>query len=229
MFTFFDTETTGLPNYNLDLVDPAQPRVLQFAALLTDENGNEVSAFKCPIKPDGWEVDERLEVNGRKTAFAVHGLTNDYLSKYGVSMKTALIMFRMFQNQSQIKIAHNYRFDGFLIKAEHQRIGMDAGPDIEKFCTMKAMTDIMKLPPTDKMVGAGFTWPKSANLGEAYKFCTGKTHEKAHDALADVRACKEVFFWIRNNGLFKDQPRVKPKENPAITQRYDGNFQDDRG
>lgn len=213
MFTFFDTETTGIPNYNLDLVDPAQPRVLQFAALLTDENGNEVSAFKCPIKPDGWEVDERLEVNGRKTAFAIHGLTNDYLNKYGVSMKTALIMFRMFQNQSQIKIAHNYRFDGFLLKGEHQRIGMDAGPDIEKFCTMKAMTDIMKLTPTDKMVGAGFTWPKSANLGEAYKFCTGKTHEKAHDALADVKACKEVFFWIRNNGLFKDQPRAKPQED----------------
>lgn len=220
MFTFFDTETTGIPNYNLDIVDPAQPRVLQFAALLTDENGNEVSAFKCPIKPDGWEVDERLEVNGRKTAFAIHGLTNDYLNKYGVSMKTALIMFRMFQNQSEIKIAHNYRFDGFLLKGEHQRIGMDAGPDIEKFCTMKAMTEIMKLPPTDKMVGAGFAWPKSANLGEAYKFCTGKTHEKAHDALADVKACKEVFFWIRNNGLFKDQPRVTPQSNPAITQRY---------
>lgn len=224
MFTFFDTETTGLPNYNLDIVDPAQPRVLQFAALLTDAEGNEVSAFKCPIKPDGWEVDERLEVNGKKTAFAIHGLTNDYLNKYGVSMKTALIMFRMFQNQSQIKIAHNYRFDGFLLKGEHQRIGMDAGPDIEKFCTMKAMTEIMKLPPTDKMVGAGFTWPKSANLAEAYKFCTGKTHEKAHDALADVKAAKEVFFWIRNNGLFKDRPaphqRRRPHNDNSISKKH---------
>lgn len=215
MFTIFDTETTGLPDYNADLIDPKQPRVLQFAALLVDAEGNEVSAFKCPIKPDGWEVDERLEVNGRKTAFAIHGLTNDYLNKYGVSMKTALIMFRMFQNQSELKIAHNYRFDGFLLKGEHARLGMDAGPDIEKFCTMKAMTDIMKLPPTAAMVGAGFTWPKSANLGEAYKFCTGKTHEKAHDAMADVKACKEVFFWIRNEGLFKDQPRVGPKTEAA--------------
>jgi len=213
MFLFIDTETTGIPNYSLDIIDPAQPRVLQFAAIVADEKGNEIAAFKCPIKPDGWSVDERLEVNGRKTAFAIHGLTNDYLNKYGMSMKTALLMFRKFQDMSSLKIAHNYRFDGFLLKGEHQRIGMDAGPDIEKFCTMKAMTEIMKLPPTEKMVGAGYTWPKSASLAEAYKFCTGgKTIEKAHDALADVRACKEVFFWILNNGLFKDQPRVKPQQ-----------------
>lgn len=210
MYVFFDTETTGLPNFNLDLIDPAQPRVLQFAAIVADDKGGEIAAFKCPIKPEGWTVDERMEVNGKKTAFAIHGLSNDYLSKYGMSIKTALLMFRQFQNMSTIKVAHNYRFDGFLLKGEHQRLGMDAGPDIDKFCTMKAMTELMKIPATEAMVKAGFDKPKSANLGEAYKYCTGKTLEKAHDALADVRACKDVFFWILNNGHFKEQPRVKP-------------------
>lgn len=43
MYTFFDTETTGIPNYSLDIIDPAQPRVLQFAAIVADEKGNEVA------------------------------------------------------------------------------------------------------------------------------------------------------------------------------------------
>lgn len=212
MFTFFDTETTGLPNYNLDLVDPAQPRVLQFAAILCDDFGREVAAFKTAIQPEGWSVDERMEINGRPTAFAIHGLANEYLKKYGMGIRTALLMFRKFQDMSILKVAHNYRFDGFLLKGEHQRAGMDPGPDIEKFCTMKAITEIMKLPPTERMQEAGRNYPKSASLAEAYKFCTGKTLEKAHDALADVRACKDVFFWIKENGFYKEQPRVKPQK-----------------
>lgn len=216
MYLFFDTETTGLPNFNLELDDPSQPRVLQFAAIVANDQGQEIAAFKCPIKPDGWKVDERMEVNGRKTAYAIHGLSNAYLDKYGMSIRTALLMFRKFSDMSIMKIAHNYRFDGFLLKGEHKRAGMDPGQEIDKFCTMKAMTEIMKLPPTEKMVGAGYNWPKSANLGESYKFCTGKTLEKAHDALADVRACKEVFFWILQNGLYVEQPRVKPQPYEAI-------------
>lgn len=215
-YVFFDTETSGLPNYNLELTDPSQPRILQFAALVADETGREVAAFKAAIKPEGWSVDERTSVNGKPTAFAIHGIGNDYLNKYGMSIRTALLMFRKFQDMSTLKVAHNYRFDGFLLKGEHQRIGMDPGADIEKFCTMKAMTDIMKLPATAAMVASGRNWPKSPNLGEAYTFCTGQKLDKAHDALADVRACKEVFFWILNNGLFKEQPRVKPQPVEAV-------------
>ena len=211
MYCFFDTETTGLPNYNLDLTDPAQPRVLQFAALVADETGREIAAFKTAIKPEGWSVDERMEINGRPTAYAIHGIGNDHLNRYGMSIRTALLMFRKFQDMSTIKVAHNYRFDGFLIKGEHQRIGMDAGPDIDKFCTMKAMTEIMKIKPTEAMIASGRNWPKSPNLGEAYTLCTGLKLDKAHDALADVRASKEIFFWILKNNLFKDQPRVKPQ------------------
>ncbi len=219
MFLFFDTETNGLPDYNLDLVDRAQPRILQLACLLTDDGGREMMSWKAPIVPEGFQVDERLVGdNGKPTAFAINKLGNGLLNQYGIALRQALAMFRLFESKATLKVAHNYRFDGFLLKSEHARAGVEPiSPPIEKFCTMKAMTEIMKLGPTPNMIAAGFhDKPKSASLAEAYSYVTGgKAIEKAHDALADVRACKEVFFWLKAQGLFKAQPRYVPGERAA--------------
>lgn len=211
MYLFFDTETTGLPDFNRDLVDPAQPHIVQLACLLTDNVGRELVTFKAPIIPEGYTIDE----TGR--AFEVNRVTNAMANDYGVTLRQALAMFRMFESKAVLKVAHNYRFDGFLLKAAHARAGVDPiDPPIEKFCTMKAMTEIMKLPPTANMVAAGFTdKPKSAKLAEAYTYCTGKQIENAHDALADVKACKDVFFWIMKQGFYKEQPRVTAEEAAA--------------
>lgn len=179
--------------------------------LLTDNVGRELVTFKSPIIPEGFVIDE----GGR--AYEVNKVGNDMAKQYGISMRQALAMFRMFESKAVLKVAHNYRFDGFLLKSAHARHGVEPlAPAIDKFCTMKAMTEIMKLPPTANMVAAGFTdKPKSAKLSEAYTYCTGKTIENAHDALADVKACKDVFFWIMKQGFYKEQPRVGPRESAA--------------
>jgi len=223
MYLFFDTETTGLANFGLALNDPAQPRIVQIAMLLADEDGREVLTFKAPILHHDFKIDERLVgSDGKPTAFSVNRVSNDLCSRYGVGINQALAMFRMFESKAVLKVAHNYRFDGFLLKAAHETAMIaPLDPPIEKFCTMKAMTDIMKLPPTPNMIAAGFNnMPKSAKLSEAYEYCTGRKIENAHDALADVKACKDVFFWIKRQGFYKDQPRVGPKESPAITGSY---------
>ena len=36
MELFFDTETTGLPKYKLPIDDPAQPMIVQLAAIMSD-------------------------------------------------------------------------------------------------------------------------------------------------------------------------------------------------
>lgn len=202
MYLFFDTETTGLPNYSLDLTDAAQPHIIQIACLLTDDKGREVMSWKSPIVPDGFKVDERLKCDdGRPTAFSFNGLGNGLLNQYGIQLRQALAMFRLFETKAVLKVAHNYRFDGFLLKCAHARAGAEpVSPAIDKFCTMKVFQDLKgKLPGLS-----------SAALQAAYTFCTGREIDNAHDALADVRACKDVFFWIRENGYYKDQPRVVP-------------------
>lgn len=211
MYVFFDTETTGLPNFDKPLNDPSQPHIASVAFILTDADGRELHTYKAPIKPDGWTVDE----GGR--AYEVNKLGNDLLREYGVPMKSALSAFKFYQSLSTLKVAHNYRFDGFLMKAAAEKYSFpELDPPIEKFCTMKAITDVMKLPPTEAMVMAGFSGkPKSAKLSEAYQFCTGRPLDNAHDALADVRACKDVFFWLLKNGFYKPQPRVTAEQAAA--------------
>lgn len=212
MYAFFDTETTGLPDFNADLTHPKQPHIVQLALLLTDEGGRELMSWKSPIKPEGFVIDETSK------AFEVNKIGNDMANKYGVQLRQVLAMFRMFESRAILKVAHNYRFDGFLLKSAHARTGVaPIEPPIEKFCTMKAITEVMKLDPTPNMIAAGFhDKPKSASLAEAYRFVTGgKEIEKAHDALADVKACKEVFFWLVKNGFYKEQPRVTAEQAAA--------------
>lgn len=67
-------------------------------------------------------------------------------------------------------------------------------------CTAKLSTPILKLPPTDKMKAVGRLHHKTANLGEAYKYFTGRELENAHTAMADVLACMEVYFAIKALG-----------------------------
>jgi len=66
-------------------------------------------------------------------------------------------------------------------------VGILSGRD--SFCTMKAMTGVCKLPG----MYDDYKWPK---LTEAYRHCYGKEMEGAHDALADVRGCAEVYRWL---------------------------------
>jgi len=59
----------------------------------------------------------------------------------------------------------------------------------KSFCTMKEMTPICKIPGRYDE----FKWPR---LTEAYRHAFGGEFGNAHDALADVRACKEIYFWL---------------------------------
>ena len=64
-------------------------------------------------------------------------------------------------------------------------------------CTAKLATPICKIPPTAKMVAAGFNKFKTPNLGEAYRHFTGNELVNAHSAMADVMACRDVYFAIK--------------------------------
>jgi DNA polymerase-3 subunit epsilon len=189
MTLFFDTETTGLPNFNERARHPSQPHIVTFGALLCDDDGGEIEQHDLLVKPDGWTIP--------KEASDVHGIT-DELAVLGIpEAEVARLAVRLFR-EADLIVAHNLQFDKFLCRCAARRYDVISDADdqwwkgIAGFCTMRASTPICKLP--GKFAGQ-HKWPK---LSEAYQHAFGEQFDGAHSALADCRAAKRLFHWLNN-------------------------------
>jgi len=96
-------------------------------------------------------------------------------------------------------VFHNQSFDVGIITDEQMRIGFGKSEYISSqkpkiFCTKEQSTNICKIPGSR----GGYKWP---SLAELCAFC-GVKNETAHNALSDVIATKECYFYIVNQGYF---------------------------
>jgi DNA polymerase-3 subunit epsilon len=200
----YDTETLGIPLWSLPSEHPDQPRVLQIAAELCEEETGETIEKLCYIiKPDGWIIPDEIQL--------LTGITMERANDEGVPIEFALNEFIELWKKSDLRVAHNESFDMRMIRIELMRhpvysmavIGEEPFADYWKkapaFCTQGQSTKIVNLPPAEKMLAAKRKTPKSPNLGEAYLFFTGRDLEGAHDAGVDVMACKAVYYGIKNH------------------------------
>jgi DNA polymerase III subunit epsilon len=201
MDLFFDVETTGLPPFRgCPVHHPEMPHLVQFAAILADDE-REYASVSVMIKPDGWVIDD--------TIAELTGITNEMASMGGITEWSVAMMFVSLARKATRLIAHNLPFDVLMMGAalhraakKNSHIKMPSIEDlldqsIEAVCTMRMSSPIVNLPPTEKMVAAGMNMPKSPKLSEAYEFFTGEPLIGAHDALVDVRACRQVFQQIQ--------------------------------
>jgi len=192
-YLFIDTETTGFKKSG-PLIQEGQARVCQVAMILTDSQGKSLTEFCTLIKPDGWQIHEG--------AFNIHGISNDDCEKYGIEQPYFTGMFLKLETMAGIVVAHNSVFDKAMINIE---IAYHVGSgnrykyitNTPWHCTQKTSTDICCVPPTEKMIAAGRTHYKTPSLAEAYLHFTGRKIEGAHDAMADTRACRDIFFAMR--------------------------------
>ncbi|KKJ05655.1 3'-5' exonuclease [Burkholderia gladioli] len=192
---FYDTETNGLPLWREPSDHPGQPHITQLAAELIDaDTGRTLASMDMMVQPDSWDIPAELE--------ALTGITNDIAMRFGHPISLVLNVFMAMWCDAELRVAHNETFDQRLVRIEAVRVlgaehgfheDWKAGPT---FCTQTNSTKILDLPPTAKMIAAGFNKPKSPNLGEAYEFFTGKKLEGAHNAAVDLAACKAVYFGI---------------------------------
>lgn len=192
MFLFFDTETTGFPNKKYPHTWGGQPHVVQLAALLTTDKGEETSFMDCIIRPEGYTIPADVA--------AIHKITTERAMDEGVSKEEAYKVFHELHEKSRIQIAHNSEFDDLILASFYHRVGMGHIKRIPSTCTMKMCKPILKIPPTPRMIAAGFYGHKSPNLGECYEFFFKRKLEGAHDALVDVRACKDIYFAAQKHG-----------------------------
>lgn len=185
MKLFYDTETTGLPQWKEPSGADVQPRIVQLAAVLVDEDTRQVTqALDLIIKPNGWFIPEET--------VAGHGITTEYALEYGVDEKLAVELFLNLRANHGC-VAHNKSFDKRIIRIATKRYFSE---EVQKHwhlnedheCTMLMSKPILELPGQ-----RGWKPPK---LEEAYEFFTGKKLEKAHSAMADTMAAVEVYFGI---------------------------------
>jgi DNA polymerase III subunit epsilon len=184
MTLFFDCETTGRANFSLPPDHSSQPRLVQLAAILTADDGCEIMSINLIVKPECFDIPQQ--------ASEIHGITTRFAEQVGIPIVQTLNIFHRLLSVSKSLVAHNIEFDEFILRGEFLRAKFNLNPfyrDLNCFCTMKGMTDFCALPGPH-----GFKWPK---LAEAYHRAFGREVKDAHNAMADVRACMELHFWIK--------------------------------
>lgn len=195
MILFFDTETTGLPDLRQPMNHPCQPHLVQLACLLTEDDGTERASVNLIVNP-GIPIPPG--------AAAVHGITDDIADRAGIPPQIATSIWHRLAERADLIVAHNIKFDIALIEAAWARHVASGLPEMDRrhgsrgrFCTMDAATPLVNLPPTERMVAAGFNKPKPPKLEECIRYFFKEELVGAHDALVDVRACARLFFRLR--------------------------------
>lgn len=190
MILFYDTETTGKADFKAAPDAKHQPRLVQLAAILADQNsGDEAASINLIIRPADFEIPVE--------ASNIHGITTERAMACGVPLAHALSLWSSLSKISTLHCCHNTDFDTLIMAGECVRMVTEFHRRTV-FCTMKEMTPVCGIPGPH-----GPKWPR---LQEAYRHCFDKEFKNAHDALADVRACKDVYFWLKN----------KPATIPAL-------------
>jgi DNA polymerase-3 subunit epsilon len=195
MILIYDTETTGLPDFKSPSDAVHQPHIVQFAAILVDPVTRiERASIDLIVKPDGWTIPDEVA--------AIHGITNGIAESCGVDERLVADLFLDLRQQATVEVAHNSSFDRRIMRISMLRHLAMTREEIEaseagkNFCTMKAAQPIVNLPPTDRMLAAGFRGPKQPKLSECIEHLFGEKLEGAHNALVDVRACARLYFHL---------------------------------
>lgn len=194
---FTDTETTGLPNKALPRDHANQPHIVQVAAILYDDQRESIEAqFEGIVRPDGYTIDNNSE------AVKTHGITHERAMDYGLPAPMVANMLLRMVDMADKFVAYNEGFDHFMLLRlfglfdfPSERLG-----NMVRMCMMTKAKPVCKIPPTQKMLDAGFTDYKSPKLGEAYLHCFGTPLDGAHSAFIDVRATLRLYRHFMKNG-----------------------------
>lgn len=183
-FLFFDTETTGLPrNWRAPMTQLDNwPRMVQLAWMVCDDLGAEWASASRIIRPDGYSIPA--------DASRIHGITTQKACAEGIPLADALAEILPHLATADFIVAHNISFDENILGSECLRMGLPnpfAGKSLR--CTMRESTEFCGIP--------GHYGLKFPTLTELHRLLFNTAFDGAHDALADVRACKACFYELR--------------------------------
>lgn len=196
---FFDSETTGKPKaYNASYTDVDNwPRVIALAFSLCDEKGNVLRERHYLIRPDGW-------VMPTEEFWVTNGFSQEKSMAQGIPITEALKDFMTAKMEADVLIAHNINFDHRIVWAEFVRAGIPPRSGMIKFCTMMKSPKFCQIPNKGR---GGYKWP---TLGELYQTLFKKEIRDAHDAMGDVKSCRDSFFELVRLGVVNIAELTEP-------------------
>lgn len=147
-YIIIDTEGTGLFTHkNADGTTrasdaPGQPRMAAFAAVLADANLEVQSQYTAFIKPTGWlNADGSPMTIMPPEAFAIHGLSMDFLHEHGVPAASALAIYVQAIKDGRAVLGFNQQHDGRQVRAELRHASLDdMFEQTPTVCAMRSMS-----------------------------------------------------------------------------------------
>jgi exodeoxyribonuclease-1 len=210
MYVFYDFETTGL--------NPAFEQALQFAAIQTDNDFNEIDIVneRCQLRKD---------VIPSPQAMAITGMTPDIISDpslrtdYEFSLHIGELISRwapsVFTGYNTISFDEEFLRHSFYHNL-HPNIYKTQFDGNSRFDVMNAVTAISVLYPQ------AITVPTNAKGNSSFKLdqlapANGFQGHHAHDALGDVRATIYMAAFIRKNAPNVWQMMVRNSDKNQVS------------
>lgn len=202
---FYDTETTGLPQFGTAPGHESWPDVVQFAGKVVD-----LTTRKVESVVQFYVIPEREISEG---AARVTGHTIEHVERFGMPRSFLCGVFAGLAKKADITICHNRQFDDTVMKTAFIRQGLTP-LDQPGFCTKDATTALVKAPKKPNKYGrvmGGYKWP---TLTEAHAvLCQGLSFDMskedphadlaaravmdgAHDAMNDVNFMIDIFWKV---------------------------------
>src|SRR5260221_2741319 len=132
----FDTETTGLCDFNRPAHAEGQPRLASWAMMFVDDDLHVTEGWHGLVKPDGWTMPSE--------ATAINGLTDERLRAEGRSVRLPLFLIGLAIEQQYTLVAHNLQYDAKVMRGELRRVGGSEGHHFQPAsggCTPERLTN----------------------------------------------------------------------------------------
>lgn len=174
---FLDNETTGLLKPELTDLQ-LQPYVTEICMIKTDKKFNLIDEVNTLINP-GVPIPDFIT--------KITGITDGMVADKPSFMDVFKDLAELTTGERGI-VAHNAPFDLGVLKYEMRRIGMEYNYPwpMNHICTVEATRHLEH---------------KMLKLGYLHELATGKPHEGAHRAQADVYALIRCYKWLVEEGI----------------------------
>jgi DNA polymerase III epsilon subunit-like protein len=215
----FDTETTGLPPRNAEIIKTVSwPHIVQFSYIIYDTDK------KCIINIEDSIVKVSNDVNISAESTLIHGITREITQSNGIELHYILDTFMKDVQDIDMFVCHNIDFDINMVlveltrmsnqhdtnenelynqyKSKIENIKQDIG-----FCTMKRTTNMCNLKRKGRY---GKEYNKYPSLIELHQYIFKESPKNLHNSLNDVIVCLRCFYKLKfMDDLYEVDPEFK--------------------